>query len=222
MRKEIEQYLPLLKSSVLFSFEDDKQIYDALDLLEPEILIYDKGDFIHRSYEPMKKFGFVLSGAVHVCSDDIDGNRIIMAEVQPGFTFGESICYLGIESYPVYAVSFVDTSVLWLSVKELYSNVADETVNEMQKRFTSLLASRTLAMNSRIQILSKLSIREKLLEYFNVLSSVSKNKEFVVPFNREDMATFIGVNRTALSRELSKMKNEGLIEFKKNYFKLIR
>lgn len=222
MRKEIEQYLPLLKSSVLFSFEDDKQIYDALDLLEPEILIYDKGDFIHRSYEPMKKFGFVLSGAVHVCSDDIDGNRIIMAEVQPGFTFGESICYLGIESYPVYAVSFVDTSVLWLSVKELYSNVADETVNEMQKRFTSLLASRTLAMNSRIQILSKLSIREKLLEYFNVLSSVSKNKEFIVPFNREDMATFIGVNRTALSRELSKMKNEGLIEFKKNHFKLIR
>ena len=222
MRKEIEQYLPLLKSSVLFSFEDDKQIYDALDLLEPEILIYDKGDFIHRSYEPMKKFGFVLSGAVHVCSDDIDGNRIIMAEVQPGFTFGESICYLGIESYPVYAVSFVETSVLWLSVKELYSNVADETVNEMQKRFTSLLASRTLAMNSRIQILSKLSIREKLLEYFNVLSSVSKNKEFIVPFNREDMATFIGVNRTALSRELSKMKNEGLIEFKKNHFKLIR
>ena len=222
MRKEIEQYLPSLKSSVLFSFEDDKQIYDALDLLEPEILIYDKGDFIHRSYEPMKKFGFVLSGAVHVCSDDIDGNRIIMAEVQPGFTFGESICYLGIEACPVYAVSFVDTSVLWLSVKELYSNVADETVNEMQKRFTSLLASRTLAMNSRIQILSKLSIREKLLEYFNVLSSVSKNKEFIVPFNREDMATFIGVNRTALSRELSKMKNEGLIEFKKNHFKLIR
>ena len=76
-------------------------------------------------------------------------------------------------------------------------------------------------MNTRIQILSKLSIREKLITLFSSYSS-DGSESFVLPFNREDMAAYIGADRSAMSRELSKMKKEGIIDFHKEAFRILR
>ena len=80
-----------------------------------------RGEMLQRPGEPIRRFGVVLSGAVQVCVDDIEGNRMIMAEVAPGHSFGESLCFLGVRESPVYIYASEDTEVLWLSAEELFS-----------------------------------------------------------------------------------------------------
>lgn len=189
---------------------------EAVKLFHGTVKAYKKGEFLHRPHEGLPRFGLVLSGAVQACCDDLDGNRTIMAEVTAGITFGESLCFLKISDSPVYIFASEDASVLWLSLSDLYTGGTEPQGLELQKRFTALLAHRTLSMNSRIQILSKLTIREKLLFYFSQLSDGGGTVR--TPLNREDMAAYIGTNRSALSRELSKMKQEGILDYRKNLF----
>ncbi len=211
----------LIKSSALFRGMNDTDFQKALKIFDANAVEYRKGDLIHHGYSEMKSFGFILSGAVQVCVDDIDGNRTIMAEVVPGAAFGESLCFLEIKDSPVYIYATENSEVLWLSVKNMYADTDDEFLTEIQKRFTSMLAERALKMNDRIQVLSKIKIRDKLTTYFSQLSQYSGSKTFQIPINRDDLATYIGTNRSALSRELSNMKKDGIIDCYKNTVKLL-
>ena len=167
----------------------------------------------------MESFGLVLEGTIQVYMDDIDGNHMIMATVTAGSTFGESLCFLRRES-PVYIRSVTDSKVLWLSTDRIKNpgGSPDSRDISLSTRFTAMLANRALNMNDRIQILSKLSIRDKLVTFFSQYSSQCASDSFTVPFDREDMAAYLGVNRSALSRELGRMRDEGIIDFQKNRF----
>ena len=91
----------------------------------------------------------------------------------------------------------------------------------MQKRFCAMLAARTLSMNDRIQVLSRTTIRERVLTLLSQYNTGS-GSGITLPFDRESLALYIGVNRSALSRELSAMKRDGIIDFYKNSFRLLR
>ena len=210
-----------LKECSLFSGMTDAELGKSLELLHAEAISYARDEFLHFPYRTMDRFGLVLSGAVHVCADDIDGNRVIMAEVAPGTTFGESLCFLRIQDSPVYAYAPKCAEVVWLSVNGLFGDAVGPFTADLQRRFVSMLAMRTLSMNDRIQIMSKVSLREKITAYFDLLSSQKKSREFRIPMNREDFATYIGTNRSALSRELSNMKRDGLIDCEGNNVRII-
>ena len=214
----LRKYAKIIRKNPLFSGMTDDELYSSVGLLSASIGKYKKGEVLHQPWTPMTKFGLVLSGVVQACCDDLDGNRMIMTEVQPGTSFGESLCYLKTPDSPVYIYASEDAEVLWLSLERLYSGSTDKAVLDLQKRFTALLASRTLSMNSRIQILSRLTIRGKLMVYFSELAALSGSDTFDIPFSREDMATYIGADRAALSRELSRLKREGVIDYDKNRF----
>ena len=148
--------------------------------------------------------------------EDFDGNSIIMAIVTPGHTFGESLCFIGNDSpVNIYAVS--DTDLLWLKTDKIKEHGSDKRAVLITDRFISMLAARTLEMNNRIQILSKIKLRDRLITYFS--QNVAKyGMSFTLPLSREDMAAYLGTNRSALSRELGKMRDEGIIEFSHNNF----
>ncbi len=212
----------LIKTSVLFKNLGEAQTEEVLNILDSRITAYKKNDCIHRQYTQMQKFGFVLSGVVQVCMDDVDGNKMIMAQVVPGQTFGESLCFLNIKESPVYIYASESCEILWLSVKNLFSGNGDEITNELEKRFAKMLGERTLSMNDRIQVLSKVKLRDKLMTYFSQLSQKNGSLTFNLPGNRDDLASYIGTNRSALSRELSEMKKAGIIDYHKNTVKIIR
>ncbi len=216
---EIKRYLSIICKNPLFSEKDTlENIVSEISLLNGKISEYEKGEILHRSGERFRFFGLVLSGACRAVIDDIEGNRTIMAEVLPGTTFGEALCFLKVENPDVYMEASSDMEVLWLSPENLFTDNPTRESVKMQKRFTAMVASRTLLMNNRIQILSKLTLRDKLITYFTFLVRENGKTEFSLPFNREDMATYMGTNRSALSRELSKMKSEGVLDYKKNKF----
>ena len=213
--------LNILRLCPLFAGTDDDGVRRLLEAFDAKPGNYRKGEFLHNTETPFPRFGFVLSGMAEACIDDINGNRVIMADVVPGVTFGESLCYLGVEDSPVYVFAAEDTEVLWLSPEVLRSDDSEPFLSGIRKRFTAMLARRTLYMNNRIQVLSKLSLREKLITYFSELASEAGARTFTIPLSREDMATYIGANRSAVSREMAAMKKEGLIDYHMNTVKIL-
>jgi len=215
---ENASYLKIIRKCPLFESIDGIELEEALEFFRAEIRHHKKGDFIQTVLAPFSRFGLILSGDAMVYMDDIDGDNMIMANVSAGDTFGESLCLLGSES-PVYVQATSDVTLLSLSVSGLYGSDCDIVkCHEYLLRFSSMLARRTLAMNDRIQVLSNITLREKIVAFLSQYRSKLSSLEFSIPFDRASMAVYLGTDRASLSRELSKMKQDGIIDYKKNHF----
>lgn len=205
----------------LFAGLGEKERAETLDFFHAVRKFYKRGEILHHPGEPVMRFGLLLSGNIHVSMDDFDGNRMLMANVTPGNTFAESLCYLGKETQ-IMITSVRDSEVLLMDTESLKNPSLQPSASQVMiaQRFISMLAQRTLALNDRIQTLSKLSIRQKVItllsQHMNEGSSV-----VYLPFDREAMAVYLGVNQSALSRELGSMQKEGIIRFKNNRFEVL-
>lgn len=206
----------LVQSHMLFCGMEDGAIRQTLALLQAAKREYPKGAYLNRIAFPMASFGLVLRGAVQVYMDDIQGDSMLMANVGPGDSFGESIAYLGIDA-PVYIRAAADATVLWLNPGGLRADPMDPDTQALSRRFTAMLARRTLSMNDRIQILSKSTLRRKILAFLSQYAQ-KYGPSFTIPFDRQSLATYLGANRSALSRELSAMRRDGILDFHKNRF----
>jgi len=202
----------------LFIGLEEGELGAALNFFDARPRQYKKGEFLQSVLAPFERFGLVISGSIQVCCDDIDGHPMIMANVSEGDIFGESLCFTKAES-PVYIRAAADSLVLTMTTSNIHSaDLSDEESKRFTLRFTSILAKKALSMNDRIQILSKITLREKILTLLNQYRHKFDSNEFLLPFDRADMAIYLGADRSALSRELSKLKQDGIIDFKKNHF----
>lgn len=208
----------ILMQNRLFKGMTEEKLCHALDFYRAEIRHFEKGEFIKNTTDRLSFFGLVLSGIVQVFMDELDGSRMIMATVESGRSFGESLCFLRKES-PVYICAAASSDVLCMYCENLCGITGEEN-SEFFFRFTEALAERTLSMNERIQILSKLTIREKLKTMFSEYPGAKEGKTFEIPLSREDMAAYLGTDRCSLSRELSRMKKEGMIDYYRNSFRI--
>ena len=208
----------IIKRCVLFSDLSYEEIIGSLEFFCATVREYRKGEFIQTILSPFDRFGLVLSGEVRVYMDDIDGDNMIMANVSVGDTFGESLCLLRAES-PVYVQAVTDVVLLSMSTSNFNNSQVDpETRNNYLLKFSSMLAKRTLTMNDRIQVLSNISLREKIVTFLSQYKAKYSSYDFSIPFDRSSMAVYLGTDRASLSRELSKMKKDGIIDYNKNRF----
>ena len=211
----------ILRRSPLFQNMSDASIDRALKLFEAKEARYRRGQYLCHAGEPMSKFGFVVKGAVQVFIDDVNGVRFLMNSVSAGDSFGESLHFMNVKDVPVYIVAIEDTKLMWLDARHLKEAHKTTETLETSLRFVALLAQRTLNMNDRIQILTQSSIRSKLNLYFTQCVNHFNSRTFTINFNRNQLADYLAVNRSALSRELSRMKEEGLIDYHLNSFTII-
>lgn len=218
-----ESVLARVGAHPLFSGLSEKKIGEAIALFEGKTAEYKKGDSLRAMGLPFPTFGLVLSGGVQVFSLDMDGSPMMMANVGEGESFGESLAYLGTEESPVYVTAAQPTSVLWLDICAVRRRAAegDPLSLSLSERFASVLATRALAQNDRIQILSKAKIRDRIVTFLSQCERKHGSRTFIIPFDRTSLAVYLGVNRSALSRELAKMKNEGVIDFFRSSFRLL-
>lgn len=201
----------------LFAGLQGEQLHEALRLCGAREKRYAKGETIKRVFERLPAFGLVLEGAVQAAMDDFDGRPMLLSHIGPGGTFGEALWVLGRES-PVYIVADSACRVLWLSVSPAGGGTDMERL--LSARLTAMLAERVLAMNDRIRILTQTSLRQKLTA---LLSQYEKRRgsAFMMPMGRAAMAAYLGVNRSALSRELSRMQAQGILTFHRRRFTLL-
>lgn len=211
--------LPAVYLCPLFAGLHEAETVQALRLLSAREAGYQRGEYLKRVYAPLPAFGLVLEGAVQAVMDDFDGRPMLMSHVGAGATFGEAIWYLRREE-PLYLVAAPSCRVLWFHSDLLHGSGGDALSRLLRDRFTAILAERVLAMNDRIQILSKRTLRLKLTAF---LSQWEKRRgcAFQVPMSRARMASYLGADRSALSRELSRMRDEGILLYERSRFTLL-
>lgn len=205
----------------LFAGLSEEERAEALRFFDAQEAVYPRGSCLNRFSGAFLRFGLVMSGTVQVSMDDINGRQMVLNCVGAGQTFGEALCYLEKDA-PLTLTALSDVRVLWLRCDHLrrppQGMFSPALQSELQRRFTAMLAERTLKMNDRIQILSRMSIREKLRAFFTECARDAGSGRFTVPFDRAGMAAYLGVDRSALSRELSRMQHDGEIMYHKKEF----
>lgn len=182
-----------------------------------------KGQYVWHAGDDARWFGVVVEGKLRVVRDDILGNRLVITNLKEGQVFGESFSVARIDEYPVSVQADEDSKVILFDRDSLTAMCRNTCGIHKQliDNILSLLAHKNLLLNNRIHCVTKRTTRDKILYYLTSLVKEvkgSKKVKVTVPYNREDLANYLGVNRSALSRELSNLKEEGILEYNKNKF----
>ncbi len=208
-----------LKNNTLFSGINQEDFEKMVCCLSAKVVEYKKDDIILLSGEKVNSIGLVLRGAIKIISEDIDGNLIILARLSVSEIFAEVFVCAGVSHSPVTVQAAEDCEIIFLNYSKIIKTCTAVCGfhSKLIENMLKLIACKTLSLNSKIEILSRRTIRDKLLLFFDMQQS----KKFSIPYNREELARYLCVDRSALSNELSKMRNEGLILFEKNLFQIL-
>jgi len=219
----MKKYYPVLKNCLLFSGIEESDFKSMLDCLAARQKHFKKNSFIFISGETGDFMGIVLQGAIHVLRDDFWGRRKILARIESGGLFGEAFACAGLKKLPVSIMAAEESEVLLLSSRRITSSCPEACVFHIKliKNLTVLLAEKNVTLIQKLQHITQTTTREKLLSYLSGEAQNAGNSKFIIPFNREELASYLAVERSAMSAELSRMKNDGLINYRKNSFELI-
>lgn len=212
----------MLHNSILFADMEPAEIERLCTLLCAFERHYQRGSHLISAGDPISGFGLLLAGAVQVFVDDVDGNHIVMADVTPGSLFAEAMACSGVTESPITAEATANTAVLWFHCAPLRDDTffTDPLCARFGVNLLHAVSERSLRFNDRIQVLSKKTIREKLITFFSQQVQQQKSLQITLNMDRSTMADYLGVERTALSRELSRMQRDGVLSFHKNRFLL--
>ena len=190
-----------------------------LDCLGAGIHSVKKGRTILCAGEKPAYTGIVLSGMLHIIREDYDGNRTIIASVTRGKLFAEALCFAGVSESPVTVVAAENSIIMKLMVERMLKTCPNSCVfhKKLITNMLALIAGKNLFLQERLEIISLKSVRSKVTLYLESFTA-KQGRNIKIPFNREEMADFLCVERSALSHELAKMKRDGLIDYNKNMF----
>lgn len=217
------QYLKALKKCPLFKGIRDSDFSSMLQCMDSRTLYYQKNQPVFSEGEPADYVGIVLSGEIHIIKIDFDGNRNIIGTVTPSQLFGEVFACAGISSLPVSAIAASDSTVLLVSCKKIITTCSSSCLfhNQVIQNLLHIVAEKNLMLNQKIQFLSKKTTREKLMAFLYAQAKENQSTTFTIPYDRQALADYLGVERSAMSTELGKLKKEGKIDFHKNRFQIL-
>lgn len=223
MEKLNQNELNVILQSCLFRGTTMDELKSILPCLSAEKRSYLKDEMIYRYGDRIRRVGVVLSGNANIIRDDYWGNRHIVNAIMPGEIFGASYAVLSQTELGVSIQAAVDMGVLLLDIEKLLHVCSSVCVfhTHLIDNFVMSLAYDNLALNEKLTHVTQHSLRDKLLSYLSSESLQNHSPYFDIPFDRQQMADYLGVDRSAMSNELSKMKKDGILDFQKNHFRLI-
>ncbi len=213
-----------LSNTILFQGTTPDEIKTMLGCLQAEQKTYQKGEMIYRIGDVVSSVGLVLSGSISIENDDIWGNKSILDTASAGQVFAETYACVPSEPMMVNVMASEKTEVLFLNVRKILQ-VCSNSCSHHNKIIHNLLAvsaRKNLNLSRRIFHTSAKSIRGRVLSYLSYQAMKQNSRTFDIPFSRQQLADYLSVDRSALSGELSKMQQEGLLQFKRNHFVLLQ
>lgn len=200
--------------------EDDRS--EMLKCLNAKKKQYKKGSTVLGRGGCTSEMGMVLEGSVHMVKDDFWGNRSILGQASPGQMFGEVYACLPRQGLEVDVVAAEDTEVLFLDVGRILTvcSSACSFHTRLIRNLLTILAEKNLMLTHKMEHMAQKSTRDKVLSYLSLEAEKQGGPEFAIPFNRQQLADYLSVDRSAMSRELSRMKAEGLLDYHRNRFRL--
>lgn len=218
----MNDYLEDLAQMNLFSGIKPDEIAELLNCLHAERVQYNSGEMIIKEGSRIRKFGVLLSGHARSIKWDTSDRLIILTLLEKGSEIGVLLAAQPEKESPVSIQAQGNVSVLMIP----YDRVTAPCVkacpkhNRLLRNYISIVAKKGLVLHERINCLLKSTVREKILAYLLQVSHEQKNTSFQIPFNRNAMSEYLNIERSALSRELSNMKRDGLIDYHLNSFRL--
>ena len=218
----MKEFVPVLKRTKLFSGVGDDDISTMLSCLEARLLTYKKGEYVLRQGEHLSDILVLAEGRLHIQRDDYWGNRSILGHIGVGEIFGEA--YVAPESGTLLndVIAVEDSAVFFFDVKRVISTCSSACrfhTMVVQNLFFAI-SEKNRGLVQKLDYMSRRTTREKLLSYLSEEAKKQNNASITLPFNRQQLADYLSVDRSAMSNELCKMRDEGLLEFEKNRFRL--
>ena len=213
-------YMQQLQKTMLFREMTDSEIAEALQVLEAHEKRYEKGETLLTAGSVTERMGLVLEGSVTIESNDIWGNRTIISHVARGQVFAETYVLLGNEPMLVDVTANEDCLVLFLGAGGMPMR-ADTPRPWAWKYVTNLLflsAHKNRLLSGRSFHTAPKTIRGRVMAYLNSVSLQQRSHEFDILFDRQQLADYLNLERSALSKELGRMQRDGLIACRKNHF----
>ena len=219
----VKMYTPNYMEIPLFQGLDREEINEVLQKFHGLIKHFPKSDYIYLAGDCVENLCVVLEGTVQMIKEDIWGEKSIIANLGAGSVFAETFLgQLGDRSSVSYFVAS-DSEVLMLPLgRTLFdSDTSSKASQRLICNIVSILADNNTRLIEKTEILCKKTLRSKILAYLEQEARNHGCRSFTIPFNRTDLANYLDADRSALTRELARMKEEGLIDFTKNNFELL-
>ena len=218
----MEEYFPLLRRTQLFSGLTDAELAEMLVCLQSRQAAFYKGEYVYQQGERIGSITILLEGCLHIQSDDYWGNRSIISTLRAGEMFGAAYAVPEGEPLRNDVVAVEDSIVLFLEVRRLF------TVCPSGCKFHALvvqnlflaLSAKNRSLMQKLDHITKRSTREKLISYLSEEARRCGSASFSIPFDRQQLADYLSVDRSAMSKELCRMRDDGLLSFEKNHFVL--
>lgn len=211
-----------LSQTELFRGFSEEEIASLRKDLHAAEYRYRKGDVILSEGTVTEKIGIVLSGMVIISCDDFWGNTSLLGQAAPGSVFGEVYACIPEQPMLVSVSAAEDTSVLFLHMGRLLTTGANSS--SLQTRFVrnllTVCAHKSLHLSQRIRHTGSKTIRGRLMSYFSECAKDAGSHTFVIPYNRQQLANYLNVDRSTMCHELSKMQKDGMITYERNRIRL--
>ena len=218
----MKKYISILKRTQMFSGVGENEIESMLSCLGARLYEFSKGEYVIRQGERLSDIIVLVDGNLHIQKDDYWGNRSILGQISVGEMFGEA--YVAPDSGTVLndVVAVEKSMVIFFDVKRILTTCSSACRfhNLVVQNMFFTISEKNRKLVQKLGHMSKRTTREKLISYLSEEAKKQKSSEFTIPFNRQQLADFLSVDRSAMSNELCKMRDEGLLEFEKNQFVL--
>ena len=213
-----------LSKTNLFPGTSEQDIDTMLKCLQTELRRYGKGEVVLRAGDQTRRMGLVLSGSVQIENDDVWGNKSLLDRVGDGQVFAETYACMPGETLMVSVAAAEAAEILFLDVERVLKTCPDACSyhSRLIRNLLMISAQKNLNLSRRIFHTSSKTIRGRLLSYLSYEASRAGSCEFTIPFNRQQLADYLSVDRSAMSAEIGRMQREGLLRSEKNYFCLYR
>lgn len=210
----MDKYFDSLNKSVLFKSLNQEDMKLLLDSVPYNIMLYNKDDIIAIEDDDCTSLGIILSGSIEIHKPFPSGKVVTLNNFQAGNVFGEAILFSGTHKYPANVISTSESKVMYINRDEIIKLM--RLNDKVLSNFLTVLSNRILMLNDRITNLSLDTVRKKIANLILMEYKKQKKNTIVLPFCRKKMAEMLNIPRPSLSRELSKMKEDKIIDFSKN------
>lgn len=218
----MKEYINLLTKHPLFGEIAPQDIDYLLSCLSAKKKSYKKDETIFEAGSRPESVGLVLSGSVYVVQEDYWGGRNILSVIGAGGIFGEAFSCAESEALPVSVLAREESDILLIDCRKILTTCSSACVfhTSLIKSLMKVLANKNIFLTRKMEHITKKTTREKVLSFLSERAVTEGKNTFQIEFNRQELADYLAVDRSALSYTLSKMKDEGLIDYHKNTFRL--
>lgn len=219
----MSDYLETIQSTILFKGFVENEVRQALNCLNATIKDFSRKDVIFRNDDILDSVGIILHGHVWLCKESVSGMRFIFSELGSGDIFGETALRHTREISGFEAVAGSECRILFIKINKIVR--PDQETCHLRGRvienMLALLLKNNRSMYQKLDMVSHKSLRDRIIHYLSLQQKKNNCVVFEIPFTRSELADYLTVDRSALSRELQRMAHDGLIRFSKNQFELL-